>query len=316
MRDLTPLINRLKKNDRHLGKWARREGIQCYRVYDRDLPEFPVAIDRYADRLHIAEYDTGWQQDEDTHEVWVEGVKAAAIEALGVAFETIAFKTRRRQKGLAQYEKTGEDGAFFVVEEGGPKFRVNLDSYLDTGLFLDHRPTRARIRQEAAGKRFLNLFAYTGSFSVYAAAGGARETVTVDLSNTYLQWAGLNMELNGFTDPAAHRRDRADVFQWLDDTIRDGEHFDLIVMDPPTFSNSKKMIDVLDIQRDHGWLIDSAMMVLAPGGTLYFSTNLRGFRLDADLADKYRLEDISAVSVPEDFRNRKIHQCFRLQARA
>ena len=313
MRDIVPFINRLKKNHKHLVKWARRQGVSCYRVYDRDLPEFPLAIDIYADRLHIAEYDTGWQIDDEDYQVWQEGVIAAAAEALGLAEASVAFKTRRRQKGLAQYEKTGVMGEDFVVEEGGLKFWVNLDAYLDTGLFLDHRPTRARVRAEAAGTRVLNLFAYTGSFTVYAAAGGARETVTVDLSNTYQDWTRRNLELNGLWGEQ-HRLVRADVLQWLQDAVDAGERFDLIVMDPPSFSNSKKMLDILDVQRDHVWMVDSAMQLLNPGGVLYFSNNFRGFKLDPQLAGRYALEDISAQSVPEDFRNRKIHQCFRLVA--
>ncbi len=313
MRDIIPFINRLKKNHKHLAKWARRQDVSCYRVYDRDLPEFPLAIDLYADRLHIAEYDTGWQIDDEDYQVWQEGVIAAAAEALGLDEARVAFKTRRRQKGLAQYEKTGVEGEDFVVMEGGLKFWVNLDAYLDTGLFLDHRPTRARVRAEAAGRRVLNLFAYTGSFTVYAAAGGARETVTVDLSNTYQDWTRRNLELNGLWGPQ-HKLVRADVLQWLQDAVDAGERFDLIVMDPPSFSNSKKMLDVLDVQRDHVWMVDSAMQLLNPGGVLYFSNNFRGFKLDPQLAGRYALEDISAQSVPDDFRNRKIHQCFRLVA--
>ena len=314
MRDLTPFINRLKKNDRHTSKLARRMATDCWRVYDRDLPEFPVAVDRYGDWLHIAEYDTGWQQDDETREIWAEGVKAACAEALSVPFEQIAFKTRQRQKGLAQYEKTGDAGEFFVVHEAGLRFEVNLTRYLDTGLFLDHRPTRARVRSEATGKRFLNLFAYTGSFTVHAAAGGASSSMTVDLSNTYLDWAERNLALNGLDLPC-HRRERADVLAWLDDAIDQRQQYDLIVMDPPSFSNSKKMFDTLDVQRDQHYLVDSAMQLLAPGGVLYFSNNLRGFTLATELAERYHVTDITHQSVPEDFRNRKIHQCFHIIAK-
>ncbi len=312
MRDFTPFINRLKKNARHLAKWAKRQNIECYRLYDRDLPEFPVAIDRYGHRLHISEYETGWVMTDEEHQVWLDTLCQTVATLFEMSPESIAMKTRRRQKGLQQYEKTGENGERFVVREGDLKFQVNLDSYLDTGLFLDHRPTRARVRSEAAGKRFLNLFAYTGSFTVYAAAGGARESITVDLSNTYLEWARRNLDLNGF-DSEAHTRVRADVLNWLMTAVEQGERFDLIVMDPPSFSNSKKMDGVLDVQRDHEWMVDQCMKLLNRRGVLYFSTNLRGFKLEPMLTERFEVEDISHQSVPEDFRNRKIHQCFRIQ---
>lgn len=312
MRDFTPFINRLKKNARHLAKWAKRQNIECYRLYDRDLPEFPVAIDRYGHRLHISEYETGWVMTDEEHQVWLDTLCQTVATLFEMSPESIAMKTRRRQKGLQQYEKTGENGERFVVREGDLKFQVNLDSYLDTGLFLDHRPTRARVRSEAAGKRFLNLFAYTGSFTVYAAAGGARESITVDLSNTYLEWARRNLDLNGF-DSEAHTRVRADVLNWLMTAVEQGERFDLIVMDPPSFSNSKKMDGVLDVQRDHEWMVDQCMKLLNRRGALYFSTNLRGFKLEPMLTERFEVEDISHQSVPEDFRNRKIHQCFRIQ---
>ncbi|MDK2123724.1 class I SAM-dependent methyltransferase [Parachitinimonas caeni] len=312
MSDFSTFKNRLSKNARHWGKWARRQGISCFRVYDRDQPEFPLAVDRYADRAYLAEFDTGWQQTDEEHAAWVAAASAVAAEVLEVAPDKVAFKQRRRQKGTAQYEKTGTEGEDFIVEEGGHRFWVNLDAYLDTGLFLDHRNTRQRVQAEAAGRRFLNLFSYTGSFSVYAAAGGAPASVTVDLSNTYLDWAKRNFELNGM-DLNQHQRERADVFQYLDNACQDGEKFDLIVMDPPSFSNSAKMIGVLDVQRDHDWLVDRCLDLLTPGGILYFSTNLRSFKLDPRLAAMPGMCDISAQSVPEDFRNRKIHQCFRFE---
>lgn len=306
------LKNRLAKSRKHFGKWAKRQGIECYRLYDRDLPQFPLAIDCYGERAYIAEFDTGWQQSDEEHAAWVEDVRAAVAEVLEIAPGLVAFKVRRRQKGLAQYEKTGEAGQDFVVNEHGRRFWVNLDAYLDTGLFLDHRNTRQRVGEESAGRRFLNLFSYTGSFTVYAATGGATESVTVDLSNTYLDWAERNFRLNGL-DPERHRRVRADVFRYLDEAKAARERFDLIVMDPPSFSNSAKMQGVLDVQRDHVDLVQSCLSLLSPGGVLYFSTNLRDFVLDAGLARRGR--DISAQSVPEDFRNRRIHQCFRFEAR-
>lgn len=273
-----------------------------------------MIVDVYGASAHIQEVDTGWQIDEDSHAAWLDAIRQAVAEVLAIAVDDIALKTRRRQKGLAQYEKTGETGRERIVSETGRRFIVNLEAYLDTGLFLDHRNTRRVVGEHAAGKRFLNLFAYTGSFTVYAATGGAISSVTVDLSNTYQDWSRRNFELNGL-DLSRHSLVRADVFRYLQDAAAAGERFDLIVMDPPSFSNSKKMLDILDVQRDQQRLVDGAMALLAPGGVLYFSNNLRGFKLDPALAERYRVEDISAKSVPEDFRNRKIHQCFRVTAR-
>ena len=211
-------------------------------------------------------------------------------------------------------KKTGRAGEDFVIEENGRKFWVNLDKYLDTGLFLDHRNTRKKVGDTAAGKRFLNLFSYTGSFTVYAATGGAVSSETVDLSNTYLDWARRNFELNGI-DLAKHQIIRADVFQYLQTAFEAGKQFDLIVMDPPSFSNSKKMSDTLDIQRDHARLIQGAMKLLAPNGLMYFSNNLRSFALDESIAEQYLVKDISKQSVPDDFRNKKIHQCWEIRHR-
>lgn len=310
--DVSPFRNRLAKNYKHYAKWARRQGLDAWRVYDRDVPQFPLAVDVYGDRVHLQEYDTGWEVSDAEYEAWMVAVISAIAEVCGVAPEQVALKARRRQKGeQQQYEKTGREGEDFVVAEQGQRFWVNLDAYLDTGLFLDHRNTRRRVRDEAAGKRFLNLFAYTGSFTVYAAAGGAVSSETVDLSNTYQDWSRRNFELNGM-DLGRHELIRADVFQYLERAAFENRQFDLIVMDPPSFSNSKKMLEILDVQRDHVRLIDGAMRLLAPGGVLYFSNNLRSFQLDPQLAERYAVQDISHQSVPDDFRNKKIHQCWRI----
>ncbi|OWY39226.1 SAM-dependent methyltransferase [Xenophilus sp. AP218F] len=314
MQDVSAFANRLAKNYKHYSKWARRQGLDAWRAYDKDVPQFPFAVDVYGQRVHLQEYDTGWEMGDDEYRAWIEAVVAAIGQVTGLPADAVTLKNRRRQKGVSQYEKVGREGEDFVVEEFGQRFIVNLDQYLDTGLFLDHRNTRKRVREEAAGKRFLNLFAYTGSFTVYAGAGGAVSSETVDMSNTYQDWSRRNFELNGL-DLARHRLVRADVFQYLEEAVDEGKQFDLIVMDPPTFSNSKKMRDILDVQRDHVWLIDYAMALLAPGGALYFSNNLRSFVLDERLHDDYLIRDISAQSVPEDFRNRKIHQCWSLQRR-
>ncbi|OQS39814.1 SAM-dependent methyltransferase [Chromobacterium haemolyticum] len=312
MLDVSPFANRLAKNFKHYAKWARRQGLDAWRVYDKDVPQFPFAVDMYGERIHLQEYDTGWEMEDDAYREWINAVVDSLCAATGLAHEAVTLKNRRRQKGVSQYEKAGQQGCDFVVNEFGQRFIVNLEAYLDTGLFLDHRNTRKRVREEAAGKRFLNLFAYTGSFTVYAASGGAIRSETVDMSNTYQDWSRRNFELNGL-DLARHELVRADVFQYLEDAVDAGKQFDLIVMDPPTFSNSKKMRDILDVQRDHVWLIDYAMALLAPGGTLYFSNNLRSFKLDERLSDDYLISDISAQSVPEDFRNRAIHQCWRIR---
>ncbi|MBP6394115.1 MAG: class I SAM-dependent methyltransferase [Neisseria sp.] len=314
MSDITAFANRLGKNAKHYLKWARRHNIEAWRLYDRDIPQFPFAIDVYGGQIHLQEYDTGWLMQPEEYETWLSEVLEAVAFITGFAPADIHLKRRERQKGTQQYEKTGKAGADFIVHEHGRRFWVNLEKYLDTGLFLDHRNTRQRVGEMAAGKRFLNLFAYTGSFSVYAATGGAAASETVDLSNTYLDWARRNFELNGI-DEARHQIVRADVFQYLQAAAQAGKTFDLIVMDPPSFSNSKKMLDILDIQRDHQKLIDGAMALLASDGLLFFSNNLRSFALDEAVAQKYAVKDISKQSVPEDFRNKKIHQCWEIRHR-
>ena len=311
MNAINDFINRLGKNIKHQLKWAKRHGLEAWRIYDKDIPQFPFAVDVYGEHIHLQEYDTGWLMHPEEYRQWLADVCEAVQFVTGFPTQNIHLKQRARQKGTAQYEKTGTSGEDFIVCEHGRRFWVNLDKYLDTGLFLDHRNTRKKVGDTAAGKRFLNLFSYTGSFTVYAATGGAISSETVDLSNTYLDWAKRNFELNGM-DLAAHRIVRADVFQYLDEAVQQGKQFDLMVLDPPSFSNSKKMLDILDIQRDQAKLVDGAMRLLAPQGTLYFSNNLRSFTLDSALAERYRIKDISRFSVPEDFRNRQIHQCWEI----
>ena len=314
MSEITAFANRLGKNAKHLIKWARRQNIEAWRLYDRDIPQYPFAIDIYGNHVHLQEYDTGWIMQHAEYEAWLAEVVEAVQFITGFPAEHIHLKQRSRQRGSSQYEKTGRSGEDFIVHENGRAFWVNLDKYLDTGLFLDHRNTRALVGSEAQGKRFLNLFSYTGSFSVYAATGGATSSETVDLSNTYLDWARRNFELNRIK-PEQHRIIRADVFQYLQNAAAEGKRFDLIVMDPPSFSNSKKMLDILDIQRDHPRLIREAMQLLEPGGTLYFSNNLRSFELEPTVAKRHAVAEISRQSVPEDFRNRKIHRCWTIKHR-
>jgi 23S rRNA (cytosine1962-C5)-methyltransferase len=303
--------NRLTKVFRHLGKQARRQGISCYRVYDHDLPEFPFCIEFYGEKLYVAEYKRQHGMTDEQHDDWMEQSLTIISTVFGVRKENIFLKLRQRKPGrLGQYQKYDEVLHEFTVEENRLKFIVNLSDYLDTGLFLDHRLTRQLVRQECASKKVLNLFAYTGSFSVYAAAGGAAEVVTVDLSKTYLSWAEKNMELNGFTDKSAHLYIHADVKQYLK-TLPAG-YFDIIVMDPPTFSNSKRMDDILDIQRDHATLINDCLRGLKKGGTLYFSTNFRKFSMDTTKIQAATIKDITKATTPFDFEGRLFRWCFVL----
>ncbi len=301
--------NRLRKMARHFDKWARRQGISCYRIYDGDIPEFPLAIDRYEQYLHVAEYRRRHPLTEEEHRIWRAGCRLVMQEVLAIPAENIYFKMREQQKGIQQYEKYGDQQKEAVVMENGLQFAVNLSDYLDTGLFLDHRITRQMVRERAGGKRVLNLFAYTGSFSVYAAAGGAAATTTIDLSNTYLEWAKRNMALNGFAGPQ-HSFVRADVKEWL---LGPGkEKFDIIVLDPPTFSNSSRMQDILDTQRDHPELINGCLKRLNAGGLLFFSTNYRRFRLEAEKIHSTLIRDITRLTIPPDFRNERIHYCWEI----
>lgn len=326
MTDLAHFSNRLAKNARHLRKWARRGDIHAYRVYDRDVPEFPLVIDHFdtvdgeGRYLQLQEVDTGWQQTEAEHREWIDHLIAVASETLEVSADRIAVKRRQRQRvggdKTAQHEASGLDEDDLVVAEGGHRFIVNLHGYLDTGLFLDHRVTRGLVGRSAGGKRFLNLFSYTASFTVYAAAGGASQSESVDLSNTYSAWAQRNLRLNG-VDERRHRVIRADVFTWLRDAVAafeagDRDGVDLIVLDPPTFSNSRAMQGVLDVQRDHPWLIRQCLALLSPRGEMYFSTNLRSFVLDPLVQERARFDEISARTVPEDFRDRRIHRCWHI----
>ena len=303
--------NRLQKNLRTLGKWARREGIECYRLYDADMPEYALAIDLYRDWVHVQEYAPPRSIDPEKAQARLYDALEAIPHALGVPRERVVVKRRERQSGTRQYERQASQGQFLEVSEGGVKLLVNLTDYLDTGLFLDHRPLRLRIQREAAGKRFLNLFCYTATATVHAAKGGARSTTSVDLSRTYLDWARRNLSLNGLSD--RQRLEQGDVMAWLE---ADRNEYDLVFIDPPTFSNSKRMEGVFDVQRDHVALLDLAMARLAPGGALYFSNNFRKFVLDAGVAERYQVEEITARTLDEDFkRNARIHRAWKLQAR-
>lgn len=303
--------NRLQKNLKTLGKWAKKAGVECYRLYDADMPEYALAIDLYRDWVHVQEYAAPRSIDPEKAQTRLLDALAAIPVALGIPSERVVIKRRERQAGTRQYERQAAQGQFMEVTEGGVRLLVNLTDYLDTGLFLDHRPMRLRIQQEAAGKRFLNLFCYTATATVHAAKGGARSTTSVDLSKTYLDWARRNLALNGFSE--RHRLEQGDVMHWL---AEDRGEYELIFIDPPTFSNSKRMEGVFDVQRDHVQLLDLAMARLAAGGTLYFSNNFRKFQLDDSLQQRYAVEEISAQTLDADFaRNPKIHRAWRLRTR-
>ncbi len=319
------VANRIGKNHKHLRKRFEREGISCYRIYDADLPEYAAAIDVYTaigrDQLsgsqgvfpqtwlHVQEYAPPRDIPENTARDRLRDLVHAVGVALEVPRERIAVKTRYRAKGGSKYGRFEERNEFLVVEEGALKLRVNLFDYLDTGLFLDHRPVRARMRELARDKRFLNLFCYTATASVQAAAGGARSTVSVDLSATYLEWAARNFILNSFTG-SSHELVQADVLEWL---RHDRESYDVIFVDPPTFSNSKRAED-FDVQRDHAQLLKLCGERLAPGGLIVFSNNSRRFTLDESVQQAFDVRDITAATIPFDFsRNARIHRCYELR---
>ena len=303
--------NRLSKVYRHLSKQARRQGISCYRIYDRDLPEFPLIIDIYEDKVYLSEYKARHHLTEEEHAEWLDRSLQTISRVTGIANEHIYLKQRKRKTDRQdQYQKTGEEMEFFTVHEAGLQFKVNLTDYLDTGLFLDHRITRNMIRQEAKEKRVLNLFCYTGSFSVYAAAGGASSIVSVDLSKTYLGWAKDNFELNNFDDEHKYEFIQADVLQFLDELPADS--FDLVVLDPPTFSNSKRMKDFLDIQQDHASLINQCLRVMKTNSLLYFSTNYTKFQLATDQLLAGSVADITKLTTPFDFEGKLRRSCFKI----
>ena len=312
------LANRLRKNLKLLGRWARQNAVSCYRLYDADLPEYAVAIDLYPSEgklwAHVQEYEAPSTIDPSKAEARLIEALAVIPFVLEIPSEQVVLKVRRRQKGAAQYEKQAESGVFHRVEEGGLKFRVNFEDYLDTGLFLDHRLTREMVRQKARGKSVLNLFAYTGTATVYAADGGAISTTTVDMSRTYLEWAQANFALNLIKAGDQHQFIQADCLEWLKEAALGPWRYDLIFLDPPTFSTSKRMQDTLDIQRDHVALIRDSLALLTPEGELLFTTNHRKFRLDKEALEDVFIEEISRETLPKDFeRNPRIHYGWRIR---
>jgi 23S rRNA (cytosine1962-C5)-methyltransferase len=306
--------NRLAKVFAHRRKVARKQNVTCYRLYDLDLPEFPLAIDLYEDHVHVAEYRRNHTLSEAEHQAWLDGSRAVIAEVLQVPADHIHVKERavitdRKE----QYGHFASKGERLVVHEDGIKFYVNLDDYLDTGLFLDHRPTRGLVQALCKDKDVLNLFAYTGSFSVYAARGGARSVHTVDLSNTYLEWARENFPLNAL-DPQRHTFTAADVMALL--PTLPSRSYDVIVCDPPTFSNSKKMRGVFDVQRDHPALINQCLRLLRDDGVLIFSTNNRRFKLYDEHLETDRIRDLTKQTTGFDFEGKLERRCYEFRPSA
>jgi len=309
--------NRLKKNIKKMAKWLKREDIHCYRIYDADLPEYAVAVDVYKGRetwINVQEYQAPRSISPEKANARLCAALDEIADVFGLDEENIFLKVRSKQKGTDQYEKISDTESFEIIEEQGAKLYVNFKDYLDTGLFLDHRPMRLKIQQMAKNKHFLNLFSYTGSVSVHAAIGGAASTTSVDMSKTYLDWAQQNMALN--TQHSDNYFIHADCMKWLDNAVNQPsleKTYDLIFLDPPTFSNSKRMEENLSIQQDHADLILNAAELLSENGVLYFSTNYRQFKLDTDILSDLNIINISAKTIPDDFsRNPRIHYCWEI----
>jgi 23S rRNA (guanine2445-N2)-methyltransferase / 23S rRNA (guanine2069-N7)-methyltransferase len=309
-RQAEEFANRLRNRARHFRRWPSKRGITCFRLYERDVPDVPLVVDRYEDSLHLSEFARPHDRSPAQHADWLDLMARTAADVLEVPRDRVFLKHRDRQRGADQYQRVDNRETRFVVHEGGLKFIVNLSDYVDTGLFLDHRVTRQMVRERAAGKRFLNLFAYTGSFSVYAAAGGAVSTTTVDKSTTYIDWARENLAINEFTGPA-HKLVRSDIRAYLDG-LRPQDQWDLAVVDPPTFSNTKGIESDWDVQRDHAGLLNQLSSHIVPDGIVFFSTNFRRFKLDEAAMAGYKIRDITRQTIPEDFRNQRIHKCWLL----
>lgn len=312
MKEISSLTNRLKKNYKQRKPKLSQYNITAYRLYEKDIPEYPYIVDIYNQSAVIYEKGKNIKNDPELQQKQAEtqnALKLALQDILKISASNIIFKQRSIQKGLQQYEKLGRNPNTIIIKEGPAKFYVNLKNYLDTGLFLDHRPLRHLIFKSAKAKKVLNLFSYTGSISVAAALGGAKNVTTIDMSKTYLNWAQENFELNGLP-LVQHDFFQADIVSYLQDEIKD--QFDIIILDPPSFSNSKRMEDDFSIQNDHEWMLNKLMQYLSKDGILYFSNNFRKFKLSEDIKEKYLVKDISKETIPFDFKDPKIHVCFKL----
>lgn len=337
----TAFENRLSKVYKHIGKIARKQNLSCFRVYDVDLPEFPFIIDVYKDMIYVAEYKSKHKLSEEDYDTWLTTSLEIIQEVFEVEKENVFLKLRQRQKGDQQYDKLNQEKKELIVDEISMQylytkcvndkfeilatpiknvdvlekntlsFIVNLSDYLDTGLFLDHRITRQIVKEISNKKRVLNLFSYTGSFSVYAASGKAEKITTVDLSKTYINWAKRNLTYNKLYNDEKHEFIQADVLQYLKEV--EPNSYDLIILDPPTFSNSKRMEDILDIQRDHVQIINQCLSILAENGILIFSTNYRNFILEADKITTQKIKDITKQTTPFDFEGKLKRSCFWIE---
>lgn len=307
------LKNRIRKNYRHLRKWAKNNQTNAFRIYDLDIPGYPFTIDYYAGYLYIQYFSKEQEDLEPTNPLYDE-LMQALTDLFSAAHNQIVLKKRFRRERLQQYEKLEAQRELFPVIEHGLTFLVNLTDYIDTGLFLDHRQTRHFIGSHCKGKRMLNLFAYTCAFSIHAAAHGAAFTKSVDMSNTYTRWGRLNFEANGLPE-SIHPIVRADCMVFLDQEIRSKALYDVIVIDPPTLSRSKKMQDFFDIQQDYVTLVQKALLLLHHEGVLYFSTNSRKFKFDETLFGQCLIKNISHATLPIDFHNQKIHQVWKITKR-
>ena len=304
--------NRLQKVYKHFSKLARRQDVACYRFYDHDLPEFPFAIDWYNGVVHAAEYKRRHGMEDEEHVAWLQSCREILASVLEISQDNIFMKVRQRKAGRqGQYEKFGEEKVERIVPEGGLNFIINLTDYLDTGLFLDHRITRGIVREESKDMRVLNLFCYTGSFSVYAAHGGARHVTSVDMSKTYINWAKRNMQYNKLYKDTQHEFIHGDVLEWLD--YMPADYFDLIVCDPPTFSNSKRMEDNFDVQRDHVMLLKKILKGCTDGGKIYFSNNYRNFEIDRHSIPAVTVKDITGATTPFDFQGKLHRKCYLIE---
>lgn len=306
----SPLTNRIRKNYRHVKKWAKRTDTNAFRIYDWEIPHFALAIDYYAGRFCVQYFSKSRDNDTPPPHI-VEEVHKALFTVFGASPESLFWRTRIKREKMEQYEKADATKEFFTIYEYGVKFKINLRDYLDTGLFLDHRETRHYVSSIAKGKRLLNLFSYTCSFSVHAAMKGASFTKSVDLSNTYTAWGRDNFELNGIP-PKNHPIVRTDCLTFLKKEVERDDRYDIIVIDPPTLSRSKKMEQLFDVQQDYPFLVSSALKLLAPGGVIFFSTNSRKFVFDEALFPGCSILDVSSKTLPIDFHDPKIHRCWRI----
>jgi 23S rRNA (cytosine1962-C5)-methyltransferase len=304
----TSLINRILKNKKQLKSFIKQENITCYRIFDWDMPEFPLCIDVYNNHLHIAEYFTKHNYDEE-HNQWLSSCITDVQNILNIDASNVYVKRRERHRQDTHYKKVDTTKQEIIVEENGMKFIVNLSDYVDTGLFLDHRPVRKMAMQESKNKHVLNLFSYTGAFTVYMAKGGAASTTTADLSATYLNWAKRNMQLNGF-EGSQHTYVNTDVKAWIKNGPK--QKFDIVILDPPTLSVSDKAASSFNVQHDHLELINHSLQHIVDGGVLYFSNNFRNFILNEKEIQATSIEDITLKSIPPDFRNKKIHACWKI----